>query len=161
MTRALLPLLLVGLGCASDPTESPAYGRDPAVRADDITYHAETQVMESFPVQLRTIVTITNTGNAPVTLTMPDGCIVLLRAYTSADATRPVFDQATVRACTMALQDVRIPAGQSVQFETRSDAREVLGNRLPDGLYYLRALLRPNGRQVEVPAGAVQLAVPR
>lgn len=161
MRPAFLLLAVAVLGCSRDPTEAPAYGRDPAVRSEGVTYRAETQVLESFPVQLRTLVTITNATTGPVTLTMPDGCIVLLRAYADANATRPVFDQATVRACTMALQDVRLAAGQSVLFEARSDAREVLGERLPDGRYWLRAVLRPNGRVVEVPAGVVELAVPR
>lgn len=161
MRFVVLPLVLAAFGCASDPTEGPAYGRGAEVRVEGVTYRAETQVLESFPVQLRTVVTMTNTGTAPVTLTMPDGCIVLLRAYADAAATRPVFDQRTVLSCTMALVDVRIAAGQSVQFETRSDAREVLGDRLPDGRYHLRAVVRPDGREIEVPAGVVELAIPR
>lgn len=159
--RMLLLAVLIAAGCARETTTPDGPGGGAAVVHDDVEYRAETAVMESFPVQLATTVTLTNRGTTPVTLTLPDGCAVLLRAYRSENATTPAYDAQRNVACTLALQEVTLPPGDREQFSTRSDAREILGDSLPDGTYHLRALVRPNGGVVEVPAGVVQLAVPR
>lgn len=161
MMRRLLLLSILLAGCAREATPPAADGPDAALLHGGLEYTADTRVMESFPVQLATTVTIANRGSAPVTLTLPDGCAVLLRAFRSATGTVPAYDALHNVVCTLALQEVTIPPGGREQFSTRSDAREILGDSLSDGTYWLRALVRPNGGEVEVPAGEVQLAVPR
>ena len=42
-----------------------------------------------------------------------------------------------------------------------TDAAIILGNNLPNGTYWLTAVLRPYGSAIEVPAGRVDLAVQR
>ena len=136
---------------------------NPDVRVEEgIQYKAETAILESFPVQLATTVKLTNTGNSPRQVTFPDGCVVLIRAYRTAERTgEPAWDQSRVVACTMALVEVALAPGESREFQARTDAGLILGDSLPDGRYYFSALLRPDGRALEVPAGEADLAVRR
>jgi hypothetical protein len=128
---------------------------------DGVRYSASTAVLESFPVQLHTTIDIANAGGAAAHLQFPSGCVVLLRAYRGAADARPAWDQAHTAMCTMAIQMLDLAPGESRQYSTRTDAREILGDSLPDGTYHLRAWVAVNGGVVEVPAGTVQLAVPR
>lgn len=152
-------LLVAACGNASDVvTDTPDESRN----VDGIVYSAETAILESFPVQLRTTVSAANPGGDAVRIRFPDGCIVTLRAYR--DETRdgdPAWDQARTRACTMAIEERTVPGGGSLMLEAATDARDILGDSLPDGRYWLTTLLRPAGEAVEVPAGATDLAVPR
>ncbi len=159
--RALLVAALVAAGCAGggDPQEPG----DAAllVREDGIEYAAETAVMESFPVQLATTVTATNRSGRSVRLAFPDGCVVLLRAYHDEARSRLAWSQQDHVGCTQALVEWSLPAGASRQASVRTDAAQILRDTLPDGRYWLEAVLRPNGTVVAVPAGSADLAVPR
>ncbi|HEU5208775.1 MAG TPA: BsuPI-related putative proteinase inhibitor [Longimicrobiales bacterium] len=159
MLPGLVLSLLVGCTSSGDPQE-PA---DAAllVRADGVEYSADTAVMESFPVQLRTTVTATNRSSRTIDLTFPDGCVVLLRVYRDEARTELAWDQAEHVGCTMALVEWSLAPGASRQATVQTDAAAILGTTLPDGRYWLAAVLRPEGRSVEVPAGPVDLAVPR
>jgi hypothetical protein len=168
MRNTFMLSALLALACSggASPPERP--GRDGAepgaadvVIHEGLEYRATTAVMESFPVQLATTVTVTNRGAETVSLILPDGCAVLLRAYRDGAATTPAYDAGGNTICTAALQEFTIQPNATQQLQGRSDAREILGDSLPDGSYQLRALVRPNGGQVEVPAGRVELAVPR
>lgn len=152
-------VVLLVVACAKNGPEAP--GAAASVSDAGIEYRAETRVLESFPVQLRTTVTMTNASAAGMDIEMPGGCPALLRAYRAQDTVRAAFDQANVRVCTMQLLQFRLAAGESRTFEGSSDAAEILGDSLPDGRYRLRAVMRPNGRLVEVPAGEVSLAINR
>ncbi|MHB1169502.1 MAG: hypothetical protein ACYC28_09505 [Longimicrobiales bacterium] len=143
-------------GDPQDPADSALL-----VRADGVDYTADTAVMESFPVQLRTTVTASNRGDRTVDLSFPDGCVVLLRAYRDEARTQLAWDQADHVMCTMALVEWTIAPGASRQASAHTDAARILGNGLPDGRYWLEAVIRPDGREVAVPAGAVDLAIPR
>lgn len=139
------------------PTDGPPAAE---VVANGISYRASTQIMESFPVQLRTTVDVHNATGAPVRVVFPDGCVVLLRAFPQG-ATTVAWDQRRTVGCTAALVDVTLAAGESRSWETRTDAREILGDSLPDGRYRLEAYLRPQGGPIAVAAGTADLAVPR
>lgn len=153
-------VLLLG-GCAgSEPPPGTDRASSPATQAG-VEYRADTQVLESFPVQLRATVTLLNRTGETVMLELPDGCPVLLRAYREGVGSKPAWDQGNVLVCTLAIQEVRLAPGESRTFQGRSDAREILGDSLPDGSYRLTAVVRPNGSTVELPAGSAQLAVPR
>jgi len=125
---------------------------------EGVRYEADTRVMESFPVQLATAVTITNTTSARITLHFRDGCIVTLRAYQGG---QQVWDQRTLILCTQALVDAVIEPGRSSVFEARTSAAEILAGGLPDGEYQLEAVLEPSGEVVRLGAGTVPLAIPR
>jgi hypothetical protein len=142
----------------------PAGLDDPAVlrTMDGVEYRAWTDVMESYPVQLQTNVRITNRGRAAVDLTFQDGCVVLIRAkLMGGGVSAKVWDQGRTLACTLALVRVHLEPGSWVQHLTRSGAREILGDSLPDGRYVLEAYLRPLNGMLTVHAGVVDLSVPR
>lgn len=155
---SVLILVLLVTGCQS--SSSPVQPDDlaPLHVAEGIRYEADTRVMESFPVQLATAVTITNTTDAAVTLQFPDGCVVTLRAYRDGEQ---VWDQRTLILCARGIVEAVLEPGESTVFETRTDAAAVLSAGLPDGEYSLEAVLQPGGDTIRLDAGTVDLTVPR
>lgn len=156
-------LLLVALGCSagpSDPGPRPPGGQPSgAVTVEGIEYAADVHVMESFPVQLAGRVTMTNRTDATKTVTFPDGCVALLRAYSGEEL---AWDQAEEVGCTMALVPVELASGASEEVPTpTSSAYEILDDEWPDGEYRITVYLRPDGEEVEVEAGRADLAIPR
>lgn len=156
-TRAVVALLALA-ACQSQP--GPVQVEDPASLrvVQGVEYVAETRVMESYPVQLATVVTITNRSSSPVTLTFPDSCVVTLRAYAGG---QQVWDQRILILCAAQIVEVTVPPGGSRTFETRTDAAQILGGTLPDGRYRIEAVLQPSGETVRLDAGAVDLSIPR
>jgi hypothetical protein len=162
---------LVALACvtSTQPDDDDATPRDDGgdaprsgvVLHDAIEYSGDVAVMESFPVQLRGRVTITNRGSQGRTITFPDGCVALLRAYRPGES-EPVWDQSSELACTMALVPVTLAAGESSEVSTpTASAADILDDRLPDGEYRIAIYLRPDGDEVEIDGGTVDLAIPR
>ncbi|HKG91252.1 MAG TPA: hypothetical protein VKA84_05150 [Gemmatimonadaceae bacterium] len=140
------------------PSDSPALDGSLTTTAG-VTYSAETLVLESFPVQLRTIVTATNTGSEPVRLTS-DGCEAFVVAHRAAGrAGPPTWDQRKVWACTRILKVYDIGPGHSVKLQTQLRATDILGDSLPSGRYYLSAIPGTD-HSVTVRAGDVQLDRP-
>ncbi len=169
--RATLPIALIALfagatcGDQSTPTPpGPRSGGSPSgsVLRDGLEYRAEVLVMESFPVQLSGRATLRNTSSAARTVTFPDGCVALLRAY-RAGGGEAVWDQAGDLACTMALVPVELGPGEEREIPAPTvSAYEILGTELPDGDYRIAVYLRPvDGDEVEVDAGTTELAIPR
>lgn len=156
--RWLAGVVLVVAACQSQgsPVQPDDFASLRVVQG--VEYAAETRVMESFPVQLATEVTITNRTASPVTLTFPDGCVVTLRAY---QGERQVWDQRTLILCTAAIVEVKLAPGASRSFDARTDAAQILNAGLPDGKYRIEAVLTPSGATVRLDAGTVDLAIPR
>jgi hypothetical protein len=157
---ALIAAASLACSTGSEPGEPDVDQPAATTTLQGVEFRAETRVLESFPVQLRTSVEMTNRSGAAVALTFPDGCVVLLRAYREAGAAA-VWDQGSVLSCTAALVEVRLAAGETRTFEARTDARAILGASLPDGRYRLEVYLRPRSGVIAVEAGTVDLAVPR
>lgn len=155
---AMVALGVLVAACGGGDPADPDDGASSVVTEEHVRYTATTDVMESYPVQLRTTVTLKNVGSASVELTFPDGCVVLMAA------SRPGSDAHVWQqelACTMALVQVSLAPGQEREFTTGTvSAREILGVELPDGPYDLHAVLRPLSGTVIVPAGRADLAVP-
>ena len=169
--RATLPIallaLFVGATCGDQSTPTPPDRRaggslSGSVVRDGIEYRADLLVMESFPVQLSGRTTIRNTSNETRTISFPDGCVVLLRAYRTAGG-GPVWDQASGIACTMAIVPIELAAGEEREIPTPTvSAYEILGTELPDGDYRIVVYLRPiESGEVEIEAGTTDLAIPR
>jgi hypothetical protein len=159
-TRTLLAAALACAACAppAPPAGDAAPGRSTATQGP-LRFEAATAELRSFPVQLSTTVTATNASGQAQTVEMPGGCTVLLRAYRDASRTgTPAWDQQREAVCTQQLLIEEYAPGQSRQYHGRATAMEILGDTLPNGRYYLTALLRPAGGTVEVPAGEVNLA---
>ena len=126
---------------------------------DGITYRVTGFVIaESFPIQIGITVELENESTTPQSVTFPDGCVVLMRAYDS--GTEPVWDMGQTMACTLALVEVDLAPGQSEEFITGLvSAPSILGDSLPNGEYRITAYLRP-GQIVELEAGMADLTVP-
>ncbi len=115
-------------------------------------------IAESFPVQLGITVELANESTTQKSVTFPDGCVVLMRAYDG--GTEPVWDMGNTVACTLALVEVDLAPGESQEFQVGLvSAATILGDSLPDGEYRITAYLRP-GQIVELEAGMADLAVP-
>ena len=162
MRKRLIPILLVAACTSAEdgPTDSP-----PATsrQVGGVEYSADTRVMESFPVQLGMSVTARNTSGAAVTLEFPDPCVPRLEAYRdSARSGEPAWSQERAIGCAAVIHVVEIGAGRTHELGAPTvSAYDVLGDSLPDGRYWLSAVLMPNGQRLELPAGAADLAVPR
>ena len=128
-------------------------------QTDGITYRVTSfNIAESFPVQLQITVEIENESTTSQSVTFPDGCVVLVRAYDG--GTEPVWDEGRTAACTQALVQVSLAPRESAEFHTGMlSAATILGDSLPNGEYRIAAYLRP-GKIVERDAGRVALAVP-
>jgi hypothetical protein len=105
-------------------------------------------------------VEIRNDSGTLQSVTFPDGCVVLMRAYDSGG--NLVWDFGHLVDCTQALVEVELSPGETSQFQTGLiSAQTILGGSLPDGEYRITVYLRPNAETVELDAGMADLAVPR
>jgi hypothetical protein len=147
-------------GCVSSvaPEDPPASA---AVVQGDVEYTAETLILQSFPVQLQTIVRMKNRSRSAVTLQFGGGCPVQIRAFRNEARTQLAWDQGRVIACTKEIQIVRLEAGATAERSARTDARAILADSLPNGRYHLSAYVLLLGNPLLIPAGAADLAVPR
>ena len=158
----LFPLLALVLaarcGTALDPTAAPA---STAVVEEDIEYTAETAILESFPVQLHTTVTMRNRSRNVADVQLESGCPVLLRVFPTEARTATIWDQGLILACAMQIQSLRLVPDETAERPPRTDAREILGDSLPNGHYFLGAYVQVVDEPVLVPAGSADLAIPR
>ena len=124
-----------------------------------LTYQVTSFVIaESFPIQIGVTVEILNGSTTSQSVTFPDGCVVLMRAYDT--GTEPAWDMGGAVGCTMALVQVDLGPGESREFQTGLvSAQTILGDSLPNGTYRITVYLRP-GQIVELDAGTADLAVP-
>jgi hypothetical protein len=64
-----------------------------------------------------------------------------------------------VMGCAQAIQEFNIDGNETKEFDAPTiSAATILGDSLPNGTYYLSALLRPNGKRIELEAGSAPLA---
>ena len=150
--------LLASASIAACQTTATGLGL-PDQLVDGITYRVTGfDIAESFPVQLGITVELANESATQKSVTFPDGCVVLMRAYDG--GTEPAWDMGNTVACTLALVEVDLARGESQEFHVGLvSAATILGDSLPDGEYRITAYLRP-GQIVELEAGMADLAVP-
>ncbi len=153
-------LMVAGAAACGSPVDGLRSG-PPGGEA--ISYSARTVLLESYPVQIRTWVDVRNDASTPQTVEFPDGCVVVIRAYRDAARTgAPAWDQFRRVGCRMAIVPVTVQPGETEQIGAPTvSARDVLGDSVPDGRYWLSAVIRPGGERLELPAGQADLAVPR
>lgn len=159
--RLLPTFVLVAVACTTTGEPRQDGDQQAAVDRADVHYTATTRILESFPVQLHTTVDMTNRGRDRARLDFGNGCKVLLRAYRTEARQQAAWDQGRVLGCTQAIETIQLQPGERRQLTARSNAREILGDSLPDGRYFLTAYLPANGGEIEIPAGAADLGVPR
>ena len=157
-------ILTLVAACAKEPRE-PASTDEPApstaaAGVEALALEADVVVMESFPVQLRGTLRVTNPTDALVSFDV-GGCPVFLRVYGADGA--PVWDQGDGAVCTMILRTVRLEPRGAETFETgTSSAADILGEEGPDGTYRVGVYLAlVSGGQPEAEAGEVPLEIPR
>jgi hypothetical protein len=154
-------LIVALLACSPSDPATLADNRDDSqtVIENNVEYSAETLIMESFPVQVRTNVQLSNRGSSNQTVTFPDGCVVILRVYSDAARTQLVYESRRDFMCTMATVPIEIAAGSQREVSSPSiSAAQILGSSLPNGRYHFSALIRPDGKQLLIPAGSADLA---
>ena len=160
--RARAPLFLMGValivGCGDSPV-APAGPFDEA-EYGNLTYQIKQVIVaESFPIQIGVTVGVRNQTAVIQSVTYPDGCVVLMRAYGESPA--PVWDLGNSRACTQALVERDVQPGEEIDFVVDLvSAGTILGNDLPSGEYRLTAYLRPDGDVVELEMGRFDLGQP-
>lgn len=154
--------MLTALLLSAQACDSNATGPDSRfVRTEQgLEYTTWTEILESYPIQLRTNVRIRNMTSSAVDLVFPDGCVVLVRAY-GQNGNTPAWDQQNNTGCTEALVPLHLEPGDTARYVSATGARAILGDSLPDGFYRLEAYLRPNTGLVTLEAGTVALSVPR
>lgn len=157
-------LWLAGIAACSGPGPVGDGGPGPGgmaqrqVTVEGVMYTAETRIAETAPPTVYATARAENTSSSRQEVTFPDGCVVLLRAYRDAARTgAPAWDQQQGVMCTMQLVELSLAPGESREFLASARADQILGDSLPAGRYYFTAVLRPNGRVVEVPAGEAEL----
>ena len=157
---ATASVFVFAAACGTDPGDpSPAGGGSQTIVEGNVEYRAESLIMESFPVQIRTNVQITNLGIAATTVTFPDGCLVFLRVYRDAARTSLAWDSEREYGCTDALVPITVGSGQSKTISSPTvSAREILGDSLANGTYYFSAVIRPANRRLTLQAGSAELA---
>ena len=150
--------LLASASIAACQTAATGLGL-PDQLVDGITYRVTGfNIAESFPVQLGITVELENESATPKSVTFPDGCVVLMRAYDG--RTEPLWDMGNTVACALVVVEVDLAPGESQQFQAGLvSAATILGDSLPNGEYRITAYLRP-GEIVELEAGIADLAVP-
>ncbi len=117
-------------------------------------------IAESFPVQIGVTVEIENQSTTSQSITFPDGCVVLMRAYDASGAL--AWDHGDEVACTQALVELDLAPGATEEYQTGLvSGYTILGDDLPDGEYRIAVYLRPGGQSVELDAGFADLAIPR
>jgi hypothetical protein len=82
-----------------------------------------------------------------------------MRVYRDASRQSLAYDMTRVMGCTMAIEHFRIGGAAVREFDAPTiSAATILGDSLPNGTYYISAVLRPNGKRIDLDAGSAQLA---
>ncbi len=128
---------------------------------EGLSYHAETQLTDTAPRQLRTEVTVTNTSNRRVRIEYGH-CALSIRAYRTPERSgKPAWDERRLgRPCPLYLAGNTLRPGESIspsQFRSSIPVPEILGDSLPEGRYYFSANLELNGQMAAIPAGEGEL----
>src|SRR5687767_1051485 len=113
MTKRHLILLLVGTLAACANGVSPDGPTSASVVQGEVVYTPETLILESFPVQLHTIVRMRNRSRSKLELQLGSGCPVLLRVYKDEARTALAWDQGRVLACTKQIQILSLAPGDT------------------------------------------------
>ena len=151
--------LAAGVGCTG--ATGPDGGFGPAeMRIDGkVQYRAHTEPSASTPGWLATTVYVRGASPGGTSVAY-SGCPVTVRMYTQPARTgQPAWDARAVpnTACTLPLLRRHLGLGEELALTALTLPREVLGDSLPSGHYYVGAVVRPNGDSLVVTAGEVDL----
>ena len=165
IVTALSSLAMMGAAC-SEPVGVVAPGdpvdatpRESEIRRGPFLYRAVLETAREDGVAAR--VEIVNEGSSPRSLSFPDTCIAMLRAY-FAPAGREAWDHRDGKTqCRDRLFEIEVAPGDTVVADTQVASIAVLGDGLPEGSYRFTTYLIPIGEpEIELPLGEVRLALP-
>jgi hypothetical protein len=152
-------VLLACLGCAAPTDGYDGFGPTELRVDGQVEYRAETKPSEGTLGWLSTTVYVraTRRGGASVHYS---GCPVIVRVYTQPTRSgQPSWDALAVpnTACPLPLIVRHLGRGEELALNALTLPREVLGDSLAPGHYYLGAVVRPNGDSLVVEAGEADL----
>lgn len=159
MKGMLMALLACGaMACdePAEPTDAGAITNPPtSTQMSGATqFTATTTFLNDASPHLHAVVTITNLGAVPDTISY-GGCWLYLRLFDNADRTgAPVYDQSTQHVACATVQRVLVVAPHD---STRVAQDFVTGALVPSGHYYAALLIAPNGVATSLNAGDVTL----
>lgn len=139
---ALAPLLALVAGCGGgmDTSDAPLAL---AVVQGEVEYTGSTAILESYPVHLKTTVTMRNRSSSATTLELGPMCPVHLSRSTGRRSVRRRHGTRGGCWCAPCRSIiVELAAGDTAQHSTRTDARGILGDSLPDESYFLSAYVQ-------------------
>lgn len=147
----------VGVVQPGDPVD--ASPRSSELRRGPLLYRAVLETAREDVVAAR--VEIVNEGSAPETLSFPDTCIAMLRAYFALGGGE-AWDQRDGKThCRDRVREIEIAPGATVVTDPFAASIAVLGDGLPEGSYRFTTYLIPIGEpEIELPLGEVRLALP-
>lgn len=162
---ALSAFAVMGAACSEPVGFVPPGGpvdaspRESETRRGAILYRAVLETAREDAVGAR--VEIVNEGAVLQTLSFPDTCIAMLRAY-FVPAGREAWDHRDGKThCRDRVREIEIAPGDTVVADTRVASIAVLGDGLPEGSYRFTTYLIPIGEpEIELPLGEVRLALP-
>jgi hypothetical protein len=149
----------MSVACAASTEAPEGFGPAEMRIAGEVQYRAETGPNAEHPGWLTTTVYIraASPGGA---LVHYSGCPVTIRMYTDPARTGPPrWDALAVpnAACTLPLISRQVNEGEDLALTALTLPREVLGDSLAAGKYYVGAVVRPNSDSLVLGAGEVEL----
>ena len=133
--------------------------RESEIRRGPFLYRAALETAREDGVAAR--VEIVNEGSEPRTLSFPDTCIAMLRAYFFPQGGRAWDHRDGKTQCRDRVREIEIAPGDTVFAEPTVASIAVLGDGLPQGSYRFTTYLIPMGEtEIELPLGEVRLALP-
>lgn len=164
MRRSLVAAAVLGLAaCTATLPMEDNPGLDGSavisVSGGRVDYTARTEPTGNPAGWLRTTAVLRASGTTPARLEY-SGCPVEVQFFRNASRTgSPAWTMFRVDnfACVQPLYTDTLAPGDTLELATVTLPREVLGDSLPAGRYYVAAVLRPNRQVIRVPAGEVEL----
>lgn len=158
--------MFMGISCSADTGPMDPVLRQEVV-VDGVRYSAQASVESAEPFRVLATISATNVSRTS-RLIEYGHCAARLLAYKdTARSGSPVWDQRRVVAnpdtgnafvCLLYLRRVQLAPNQTFEpdeFKTVAEGRDILGDSLPEGRYYLTVLLEVNWDTLKIAAGDV------
>ena len=146
LARVLVSFLsLLSWACGAQVVSSPGPSLNSEIRTDSIVFRAAAVVLHGPAEMVRAEVTVSNRGPRASTLLVAGGCPVIFQLLTNPPPNaRTVWDSRKARSsmgCAASLLRARIEPGESRVFVREAEKKEILGDSLPAGRYYVLSQL--------------------
>lgn len=163
MRRSVVGFATLALGACNavlpEQDSGPVGAASISVQGGRVEYRAYSEPTASPAGWLRTVAVLRATGSRSSVVEY-GGCPVEVQYFrTEARTGTPAWAQFRDPSygCTLPLYRRTLAPGETLELAALSLPREVLGDSLPVGRYYVAAVVRPNGEIVRIAAGEVEL----